>query len=55
MSNYKYYRNHVVITCGENDYRVADRRKGKVLPARFTSRATALCYIDQLVEQAVNA
>ena len=55
MSIYKYYKNHVVITCGVDDYRVGDRRRGKVLPGRFTSRATALSYIDQLVEQATNA
>ncbi len=53
MSNYKYYRNHVVITCGEHDFRVADRRRGKMLPERFASRATAMSYIDQLVTQSL--
>ena len=53
MSNYKYRKGYVVITCGEDDYRVANRKQGVVLPERFSSQASAMCFIDRLIEQQV--
>ncbi len=51
MSNYKYRKGYAVITCGEDDYRVANRKQGVVLPDRFSSQASAMCFIDRLIEQ----
>ena len=58
MSNYKYRKGYVVITCAEDDFRIAHRQVGRVLPQRFSSQASAICFIDDLAhksKQSANA